>query len=189
MNLLRRERRIHHGHRDMTRVWRGLGARVATAHEHAHRAHPAVPARRRRSARIVAAAASAQPGQDRWHTSTAHGAWGRFLDRIGMFDVFGSVWFAAIYLLLFVSLLGCLVPRIRDARSARSTRKPLPAPRNLDRLPESGSFETAGDADGLRERRTRGTLGRRWRIAISATNRPARSPCRPRRVTAARPAT
>ena len=28
-----------------------------------------------------------------------HGAWGRFLDSIGMFDVFGSVWFAAIYLL------------------------------------------------------------------------------------------
>ncbi len=42
-----------------------------------------------------------------------HGAWGRFLDRLGMFDVFGSAWFAAIYLLLFVSLVGCLVPRIR----------------------------------------------------------------------------
>ena len=25
-----------------------------------------------------------------------HGAWGRFLDRIGMYDVFGSAWFAAI---------------------------------------------------------------------------------------------
>ena len=37
---------------------------------------------------------------------TAHGAWGRLLDAVGMFDVFGSVWFAAIYLLLFVSLIG-----------------------------------------------------------------------------------
>ncbi|MBN9620422.1 MAG: cytochrome c biogenesis protein ResB, partial [Actinobacteria bacterium] len=32
----------------------------------------------------------------------AHGRWGQFLDRLGMFDVFGSVWFAAIYLLLGV---------------------------------------------------------------------------------------
>src|SRR3954471_12910496 len=30
----------------------------------------------------------------------SHGAWGRFLDRIGAFDVFGSVWFSAVYLLL-----------------------------------------------------------------------------------------
>ena len=47
-----------------------------------------------------------------------------------MFDVFGSVWFAAIYLLLFISLVGCLIPRIRvHARAV--ARKPLPAPRNL----------------------------------------------------------
>ena len=59
-----------------------------------------------------------------------------------MFDVFGSPWFAAIYLLLFVSLVGCLIPRIRvHARAV--VRKPLPAPRNLDRLPESGRFETS----------------------------------------------
>ncbi len=30
----------------------------------------------------------------------SHGAWGRLLDHLGMFDVFGSAWFAAIYLLL-----------------------------------------------------------------------------------------
>src|SRR5690349_20422434 len=72
----------------------------------------------------------------------SHGAWGRFLDSIGMFDVFGSVWFAAIYLLLFVSLVGCLVPQIRVHARAVG-RKPLPAPRNLDRLPESTRFETA----------------------------------------------
>src|SRR5581483_2660517 len=61
----------------------------------------------------------------------AHGGWGRFLDAIGMFDVFGSVWFAAIYLLLFVSLIGCLIPRIRVHARALA-RQPLPAPRNLD---------------------------------------------------------
>ncbi|WP_460549509.1 cytochrome c biogenesis protein ResB, partial [Geodermatophilus aquaeductus] len=33
------------------------------------------------------------------------------LDRLGMFDVFASPWFSAVYLLLFLSLIGCLVPR------------------------------------------------------------------------------
>ncbi len=92
----------------------------------------------------------------------AHGSWGRFLDGIGMFDVFGSVWFAAIYLLLFVSLIGCLIPRIRlHARAV--TRKPLPAPRNLDRLPESGSFETSDNVDAYLDS-ARAVLGRRWRV-------------------------
>lgn len=94
----------------------------------------------------------------------AHGVWGRFLDRIGMFDVFGSVWFAAIYLLLGVSLVGCLVPRIRvHARAIRAA--PLPAPRHLERLPESGSFTTAG-APGDLAVRLRAALGRRWRVKI-----------------------
>jgi cytochrome c biogenesis protein len=92
----------------------------------------------------------------------SHGGWGRFLDSIGMFDVFGSVWFAAIYLLLFISLVGCLVPRIRvHARAV--ARKPLPAPRNLDRLPESTVFETSS-APASYATAAREALGRRWRV-------------------------
>jgi cytochrome c biogenesis protein len=92
----------------------------------------------------------------------SHGGWGRFLDRIGMFDVFGAPWFAAVYLLLFISLVGCLIPRIRlHARAI--ARKPLPAPRNLNRLPESGRFET-GDAATSYASAARKALGRRWRI-------------------------
>jgi cytochrome c biogenesis protein len=92
-----------------------------------------------------------------------HGGWGRFLNAIGMFDVFGSVWFAAIYLLLFISLVGCLIPRIRvHARAV--VRKPLPAPRNLDRLPESGAFETSSSPAAYASA-ARAALGRRWRIA------------------------
>lgn len=91
----------------------------------------------------------------------AHGRWGQFLDRLGMFDVFGSVWFAAIYLLLGVSLIGCLIPRIRvHARALRTP--PLPAPKRLERLPESGSF-TASDAPEQAAARLRAALGRRWR--------------------------
>jgi cytochrome c biogenesis protein len=93
----------------------------------------------------------------------AHGGWGRFLDHIGMFDVFGSAWFAAIYLLLFISLIGCLVPRIR-VHARAMVRKPLPAPRNLARLPESGSFTTA-DTPADYASAARSVLGRRWRVA------------------------
>jgi cytochrome c biogenesis protein len=91
-----------------------------------------------------------------------HGAWGRFLDHLGMFDVFGSAWFAAIYLLLFVSLVGCLVPRIRVHAKA-VIAKPLRAPKNLDRLPESGRFESGDSADAY-ARAARSVLGRRWRV-------------------------
>ena len=42
-----------------------------------------------------------------------HGLWGQFLDRAGLFDVFGSWWFVLITVLLFVSLVACLIPRTR----------------------------------------------------------------------------
>ncbi|HET6877417.1 MAG TPA: cytochrome c biogenesis protein ResB [Jatrophihabitans sp.] len=93
----------------------------------------------------------------------AHGWWGQFLNSVDMFDVFGSPWFAAIYLLLFISLVGCLIPRIR-VHARALTRKPLPAPRNLSRLPESGRFETS-DAPEDYAAAARETLGRRWRVA------------------------
>ena len=57
------------------------------------------------------------------------------LDRLGGFDVYASVWFAAIYLLLFTSLVGCVVPRlIEHARALRAV--PPDAPRRLGRLPQ-----------------------------------------------------
>lgn len=93
---------------------------------------------------------------------SSHGAWGRFLDRLGMFDVFGSAWFAAIYLLLFVSLVGCLIPRIRQHAKAMRA-KPLPAPKRLERLPESGGYETSASAEDT-ARAARDVLGRRWRV-------------------------
>ncbi|WP_204456056.1 cytochrome c biogenesis protein ResB [Actinokineospora baliensis] len=64
----------------------------------------------------------------------AHGWWGTFLDRLQFFDVYASVWFSAIYLLLFISLVGCLVPRtVEYAKALRA--KPVLTPRNLTRLP------------------------------------------------------
>ena len=43
-------------------------------------------------------------------TSQANPTLGPWLDRLGMFDVFASAWFAAIYLLLCISLVGCIIP-------------------------------------------------------------------------------
>ena len=34
------------------------------------------------------------------------------LDALGFFDVYAAPWFAAVYLLLFLSLIGCVVPRV-----------------------------------------------------------------------------
>ena len=63
------------------------------------------------------------------------------LDDLFLFDVFSSPWFAAVYLLLFISLIGCVVPRaLEHARALRSA--PPPAPRNLLRLPDSGEVPT-----------------------------------------------
>jgi cytochrome c biogenesis protein len=63
------------------------------------------------------------------------------LDRLYLFDVFSSPWFAAVYLLLFVSLIGCVLPRaLEHARALRAA--PPPAPRHLLRLPDSGELTT-----------------------------------------------
>lgn len=65
---------------------------------------------------------------------TDHGWWGTLLDRLQFFTVYSSVWFSAIYFLLMVSLVGCLLPRSFDYfRSMRA--KPVLTPRNLSRMP------------------------------------------------------
>src|SRR6266704_5034907 len=72
----------------------------------------------------------------------SHPALAPWLNHLGLFNVFGAPWFAAIYLLLFVSLVGCVVPRtFRLAGSARSL--PPRAPRHLARLPRSAEYATA----------------------------------------------
>ncbi|OBF04725.1 cytochrome C biogenesis protein ResB [Mycobacterium sp. ACS4054] len=96
----------------------------------------------------------------------AHPVIGPWLDRLQAFSVFSSFWFTAIYVLLFVSLVGCLTPRmIEHARSLRAT--PVPAPRNLARLPKHAGAELSADAadlNALANRITRRLRG--WRTAI-----------------------
>lgn len=69
---------------------------------------------------------------------------------IQLFDVYGSVWFSSIYLLLFISLIGCVLPRIGHHWKAMRSAPPK-TPVRLQRM--EGFRETklanpdASDAD------------------------------------------
>ena len=90
----------------------------------------------------------------------AHPTLGPWLDRVQAFDVFSSFWFTSIYVLLFISLVGCLTPRmIEHFRSLRAV--PVPAPRNLGRLPKHQAEQVTGDADEIATTMTRRLKG--WR--------------------------
>lgn len=66
------------------------------------------------------------------------------LDKIQLFDVYSSAWFSAIYILLFTSLIGCVLPRI--AKHYRSLRQPpAPTPKNLKRMPAYRLVKNASD--------------------------------------------
>ncbi|MCU1678936.1 MAG: putative integral rane protein, partial [Frankiales bacterium] len=89
----------------------------------------------------------------------------RWLDRLGMFDVYASPWFAAVYLLLFISLVGCVVPRLRQ-HLATVRQPPPPAPRNLGRLAFSASYNADVAPDAELARVAAALRGRRWRTVV-----------------------
>jgi cytochrome c biogenesis protein len=102
-----------------------------------------------------------------------HRGTGPWLDRLGFFDVYSSPWFAAIYLLLFVSLVGCVLPRSKLHWRAMRAQPPR-APARFEQLPEHREAEVDGTpkdvlvmaADVLRGRSHSGRLrtGRRYRV-------------------------
>lgn len=70
---------------------------------------------------------------------------GKVLDAFQLFDVYSSAWFSAIYILLFISLIGCVVPRaIAHYKAMRS--QPPRTPKRLSRLPEYGTLVVPADA-------------------------------------------
>ncbi|MET9156693.1 cytochrome c biogenesis protein ResB [Streptomyces parvulus] len=71
-------------------------------------------------------------------------------DKLGLFHVYSSVWFSAIYILLFVSLIGCIVPRTWQFVGQLRGRPPG-APRRLDRLPAHTSWRTGAEPEEVRE--------------------------------------
>jgi cytochrome c biogenesis protein len=103
----------------------------------------------------------------------SHPALAPLLSHLGLFNVFGAPWFAAIYLLLFASLVGCVVPRtFRLAGSARTL--PPRAPRNLSRLPASAEYGTALSPAQATEVAARVLAGRGFRL-----RRPEPGPAEP----------
>jgi cytochrome c biogenesis protein len=92
---------------------------------------------------------------------------GVWLDRFQFFDVFSSFWFTAVYVLLFISLVGCLTPRmIEHVRTLRAT--PVPAPRNLARLPKHAEAQLAGDPTEVAATMSQRLRG--WRKVVRREN-------------------
>jgi cytochrome c biogenesis protein len=64
----------------------------------------------------------------------ANPGWSKVLDFFGVFNTYSSIWFSAIYILLFISLIGCIIPRTMHHIAALRTPPPK-TPARLDRLP------------------------------------------------------
>jgi cytochrome c biogenesis protein len=78
--------------------------------------------------------------------------WGPVLDRVGLLDVFGSAWFTSIYVLLFLSLVGCIVPRaVVHGKAARAQVAAAPSSlaRYEGRLEGSSPLTATDAADAL----------------------------------------
>ncbi len=85
-----------------------------------------------------------------------------FFEPLGMYNVYSSVWFSAIYLLLFVSLVGCILPRI--TLYARSLTKPPPSlPARPDRLPVNERTALPGRTEDALERAEGWLRSKRYR--------------------------
>ena len=93
---------------------------------------------------------------------TSHKTWAPILNAVDLFNVFESPWFGAIYGLLFISLIGCIVPRSWAHFKAMRTAPPA-APRNLKRLPVHASFTTHAEAEEVLKLATKRLKSRRFK--------------------------
>lgn len=91
------------------------------------------------------------------------------LDSLQLFDVYTSVWFSAIYILLFVSLVGCVLPRTQVHLNALRSQ-PVTTPEKLDRMP---AYVSVGSEEEILDRaaqvlKSRGFRVRRLQDSVSA---------------------
>ncbi|MEG3035298.1 MAG: cytochrome c biogenesis protein ResB [Aurantimicrobium sp.] len=87
------------------------------------------------------------------------------LDQFQMFDVYSSAWFSAIYLLLFVSLIGCVLPRTKHHIEALRAQPPV-TPANLVRLPAYAKLTISGkSAEEVLEAARKVLKSDRYRVA------------------------
>ncbi len=75
------------------------------------------------------------------------------LDKLQVFDTYSSVWFSSIYMLLFISLIGCVVPRAKHHFDALRQAPPK-TPARLSRLAGYTTRTTTADpVDAIRQAR------------------------------------
>ncbi|GAB3184977.1 cytochrome c biogenesis protein ResB [Nesterenkonia halophila] len=115
-----------------------------------------------------------QAAVERWLDD--HPTAGPILDSLQVFDVYSSFWFSAIYLLLFTSLVGCIIPRAKKHLEQMSSPPPR-TPRRLERLPQHGAVELDDDGpapeQAVREA-ARVLKGRRYRVDVREASTDAR---------------
>ncbi|MET8742287.1 cytochrome c biogenesis protein ResB [Streptomyces sp. NPDC004728] len=80
----------------------------------------------------------------------AHTTVSPIYEKLQFFDVYSSVWFSAIYILLFISLIGCIVPRTGQFVGQLRSRPPG-APKRLTRLPAYTTWRTGAEPEQVRE--------------------------------------
>ena len=94
------------------------------------------------------------------------------LDALGVFSTYSSVWFSAIYLLLFVSLIGCVIPRAKHHWTALRARPPR-TPARLTRLEGRTTRESTASVEdavvaGMQVLRKQGYRVERYGDSVSA---------------------
>src|SRR5512135_2733555 len=95
---------------------------------------------------------------------TRHPTMGPFFDRLSLFDVFAAPWFGATYALLFVSLVGCVVPRTRMYVRALASPPPR-APAHPARLQYGATYVTAAMPEVAISKAAPLLRRGRWRVA------------------------
>ncbi|MEU0124269.1 cytochrome c biogenesis protein ResB [Streptomyces albidoflavus] len=91
-----------------------------------------------------------------------HEVLGPIAEKLQLFNVYSSVWFSAIYILLFISLIGCIVPRSWQFVGQLRGRPPA-APRHLGRLPAHTTWRTDVQPEQVLEAARRLLKRRRYR--------------------------
>ncbi|MEV7612900.1 cytochrome c biogenesis protein ResB [Streptomyces sp. NPDC089799] len=97
---------------------------------------------------------------ERWKLE--HDFWVPVAEKLQLFDVYTSFWFSAIYLLLFISLIGCIVPRTWQFVGQLRGRPPA-APKRLDRLPAYTTWRTGAAPEEVLAHAKSLLAGRRFR--------------------------
>ena len=93
-----------------------------------------------------------------------HPALAPVMDRLGLFDVFGSAWYMAIYLALLGALVACLVPRSRALYRVLRSRPPRGG--DLTRYRTRAAFDTPASPEQAMAAARRTLRRARYRLAV-----------------------